>query len=324
MDERRNRKKQIEMKQKSGRKKINSAKKKRKNNIKRVRNPEKSSVNQNSKPQEFSEKPKKFVSKKRIKRRNRIISVVLLIIMIVGVMTALSLTVFFPIKTIKISGSEKYSAKEISSAIGVVKGDNLLLASEKRANTAVKSTYPYIKEIKFIKSLPFTLNVKVSEYDVFAQIKYSSGYIRIGKDGKVLEIADKYLKGAAVITGVTVTEKTIGETVAFESKDGEEDIFQKTNEIINAFENSKIGGVTLINFNNMQDIRVTYNNQIVMLIGSSANLDKKLAHAKATLEARSESKETGTLNLSRIPSAKNEASFIPRELQKDEIAGKKK
>lgn len=324
MDERRYKKKQIEMKQGKSRKKITSAKKKRRNNVNREINPDKTAVNQNLQPQKIKEKPKKYVSKKRIKRRNRAIAVFTLTVLIVAALTALSLTVFFPIKTIKISGNEKYSAEEISSAIGVVKGDNLLLASEKRANSALKSTYPYIQEVEFNKSLPFTLNVKVKEYDVFAQIKYSSGYVRIGKDGKVLETADKYLKGAAVITGVTVSEKSIGETIAFKSEDDEEDIFKKTNEIITAFENSEIGGVTLINFNNMQDIRVTYNNQIVMLLGSSANLDKKLAHAKATLEARSESKETGTLNLSRIPSAKNEASFIPRELKKDEIAGKKK
>lgn len=324
MDERQHRKKQIEMKQGKSRKKIVPAKKKRKNNEKRERRLKDTAVNQNLQPQEIKEKPKKYVSKKRIKRRNRAIAVFTLTVLLVAALTTLSLTVFFPIKTIKISGNEKYSAEDISSAIGVVKGDNLLLASEKRANSALKSAYPYIQEVEFNKSLPFTLNVKVKEYDVFAQIKYSSGYVRIGKDSKVLETADKYLKGAAVITGVTVSEKTIGETIAFKSEDGKEDIFQKTIEIITAFENSKIGGVTLINFNNMQDIRVTYNNQIVMLLGSSANLDKKLAHAKATLEARSESKETGTLNLSRIPSAKNEASFIPRELKKDEIAGKKK
>ena len=323
MDERKTRKRQIEMKPAKGRRKTASHEKKRKNNIKPKRPKEQSAANnvQNSEP---LKKPKKYVSKKRIKRRNRFIAVFSIAVLLAAALVALSLTVFFPIKTIKIAGCKIYEASEISAVIGVVKGDNLLLASEKRANSAVKSAYPYINKIEFNKSLPFTLNVNVKEYSVFTQIKFSSGYIRISEDGKVLEITDEFLKDIPVVTGVTVKEKNIGEKISFTSDSGKEDIFSKTNEIISAFESSKIGGVTLINFSDMQDIRVTYNNQIVMLLGSSANLDKKLAHAKATLEARGDNKETGTLNLSRIPGAKNEASFIPRELQPEEIAQSKK
>lgn len=326
MDERTKRKRQLEMKQSKRKKKLISAPKKKKIPDKKVKPKEKRTVNKAPQgyPEEQQPKPKKYVSKKRIRRRRKILVITSLILILGITLTTLSLTVFFPIKTIKISGCEKYTAEEISAAIGVVKGDNLLLASESRANSAVNENYPYIETIEFQKKLPFTLNVNVKEYDVYAQIKFVGGYIRVGKDGKVLETSDKFLKGATVVNGVTVKEKNIGEKVSFTSSSGEEDIFAKIDEIISAFEDSKIGGVTLINFSDMQDIRVTYNNQIVMLLGSSANMDKKLAHAKATLEARSSSKETGTLNLSRIPGAKNEASFIPRELEADEIAGKKK
>ena len=275
------------------------------------------------KEKQAEQKPKKYVSKKRIKRRNRFILISSLVLILAGTLTVLSLTVFFPIKTIKIVNNEKYTADEISASIGVVKGDNLLLASESRAYSALKDKYPYIEAIEFDKKLPFTLNVNVKEYDVFAQIKYGGIYLRIGEDGKILEQSGKFKKGSPVVTGVSVKDKNIGNIISFTSETGDENIFSKINEIITAFADSEIGGVTLINFSDMQDIRVTYNNRIVMLLGSSSNLDKKLAHAKATLEVRGDNGETGTLNLSRIPSAKNEASFIPRDLETDEIAGKK-
>ena len=106
MDERQHRKKTIEMKQGKSRKKIVPAKKKRKNNEKRERRLKDTAVNQNLQPQEIKEKPKKYVSKKRIKRRNRAIAVFTLTVLLVAALTTLSLTVFFPIKTIKISGNE--------------------------------------------------------------------------------------------------------------------------------------------------------------------------------------------------------------------------
>lgn len=273
-------------------------------------------------PPENKPKAKKYVSKKRIKQRNRFIAVFSLILILVITFTTLSLTVFFPIKTINVVNSKKYSENDIISAIGVVKGDNLLLASESRANSAVKENYPYIESIEFAKKLPFTLNVNVNEYSVYAQIKYGGAYLRIAKDSTILESTDKYYKKAPVICGVKVKQKKIGEIISFDEDNKEESILEKVEEITTSFESNKLKGITLINFENMQDIRVTYNNKIVMLLGSSSNLSKKLTHAKATLEARGDTGESGTLNLSRIPSAKNEASFIPRELEDTEIAGK--
>lgn len=265
---------------------------------------------------------KKFVSKKRIKKRNRFLAIASIVVVLVAAFTTLSLTVFFPIKTISVENNKKYSAGEIESAIGIVKGDNLLLASESRANSSIKQNYPYVKSVKFNKKLPFTLKVDVTEYSVFSQVKFGGGYLRIADDGKILELSNDYLKNVPVVTGSDAIKTKVGETIAFKEDSKDDNILSKVKEIIKAFNSSSLKGITLINFENMQDIRVTYNNKIVMLLGSSSNLSKKLTHAKATLEARGDNGESGTLNLSRIPSAKNEASFIPRELEDKEIAGK--
>ncbi len=267
------------------------------------------------------QKPKKYISKKRRKRRMRILFTLLLILVLGSTLTALSLTVFFPIKNINVVNNKKYSTKQIVSAIGVVKGDNLLLANQSRATKAVKTNMPYIKSIEFNKKLPFSLEVKVNEYKVYSQIKYKNKYIVVGDDGLILEVSDKFTKNATEIRGVKPKTQTIGEKITFE-EDEKETILQKTNKIIKAFQEKNLGKITLINYENMHDIMVTYSNRIVMLLGSDSYLDQKLSHAKEVLASRNNSTETGTLNLSRIPGSKNESSFIPRELEKSEIAGK--
>ncbi len=260
---------------------------------------------------------KKYVSKKRIQKRRKITLIFSLVLIFVITLSVLSCTVFFPIKNIKIKGNEKYNAEEILSSLGVIKGDNLLLASENRANKILKQDFDYIQSIEFNKKLPFTLEVVVNEYQVFSQIKQGNKYIKVASDGKILEISEKQKKGSPVVVGIEVSAKKVGEFVDLDEKENK---ISMVSYVLDAFEKNNIDGITLINLEDIQDIRVTYKDRIVMLLGSDSNLDKKLTHAKATLESKGNVNESGTLNLSRIPSAKNEASFIPRELEPEEMA----
>jgi len=263
---------------------------------------------------------KKYVSKKRLRRRRKIMLITSLVLIIGITLSVLSCTVFFPIKQINIVGNERYNKEEIVASIGVIKGDNLLLASESRANKVLKQEFTYIESVEFDKKIPFTLEVKINEYQTYAQLNINNQYIKFGYDGKILDIAKKPQKNSPVVTGINLEEFEIGDTIDLTSEDGK---LSKVVEIIKAFEKNEIDGITLINLEDIQDIRVTYKDRIVMLLGSNSNLDKKLIHAKATLEAKGNNSETGTLNLSRIPSVKNEASFIPRELEPEEMAKKK-
>ncbi len=265
------------------------------------------------------QQPKKYISKKRLARKRKFIAFTAVFLIFAITLTVLSYTVFFPIKKITINKTENYDSEQLLTVIGVLQGDSLLASSESRANKVLKEKYPYIKNVDFNKKLPFTLEINVEEYDVYAQVKVGKKYYRINEEGALLELTDRYKKGAPVVTGVDVQGTVqVGETLSLE----QENAFSTISGILNAFKDNEFKNITLLNLENSQDLRVTYDNRIVMLLGSSSNLDKKLAHAKATLEARAKDNETGTLNLSRIPSDKNEASFIPRALEKTEMAGK--
>ena len=87
---------------------------------------------------------KKYVSKKRLKARRKFVLITSLVLILGITLTVLSYTVFFPIKKIEIIGNEKYKTEEIIKLLGVVKGDNLLLASENRAEKLLKQELNYI------------------------------------------------------------------------------------------------------------------------------------------------------------------------------------
>ncbi len=265
------------------------------------------------------QQPKKYISKKRVARRRKIIALSSVVLILTLTLVVLSFTVFFPIKNISINKTKNYDSQELLTAIGVIKGDNLLASSESRANKVLKEQYPYIKNVDFNKKLPFTLEINVEEYDVFAQVKVGNKYYRINEECCLLELSSKYKKGSPVVVGLkTKGEIKVGKKISF----NDENAFSNISKTIETFKDNKFKNITLLNLEDPQDLKVTYDDRIVMLLGSNSNLDKKLAHAKATLEARAKENETGTLNLSRIPSDKNEASFIPRALEATEKAGK--
>lgn len=267
---------------------------------------------------DVKKQPKKYISKKRVARRRKIIALLAVIFILVVALAILSFTVFFPIKNITINNTKNYDSQELLTMIGVIKGDNLLASSESRANKLLKEKYPYIKNVDFNKRLPFTLEINIEEYDVFAQVKLGNKYYRINEECSLLEISSKYKKGSPVVVGLKTKGKIIvGQKISFK----DETAFSNISKTIEIFKDNEFKNITLLNLENSQDLKVTYDNRIVMLLGSSSNLDKKLAHAKATLESRAKDNETGTLNLSRIPSEKNEASFIPRALEDSEMAG---
>ena len=65
---------------------------------------------------------------KRVKRKRIFLTV--FIIFALALLCGLSLTVFFPIKHLKISGSELYDAETLARATDIKTSDNLLLANE--------------------------------------------------------------------------------------------------------------------------------------------------------------------------------------------------
>ena len=75
---------------------------------------------------------------------------------------------------------------------------------------------------------------------------------------------------------------------------------------------------TVVNVSDKQSMWATYNDKIVLLFGSENNIEEKLNYAEYVLEQRADNSETGTLNLSRIPNSKNQVSFIPSELTKEQ------
>ena len=69
--------------------------------------------------------------KKRRRRKKIIATLIALLCISIITLGVLSLTVFFKIEKINVTGNTTYTAEKIISSAGIANGDNLILASEK-------------------------------------------------------------------------------------------------------------------------------------------------------------------------------------------------
>ena len=104
---------------------------------------------------------RKAAKKKRKKSFLKKLCVFFLIVAII-VMVVLSLTIFFPVKSIVVRGNTLYSKEEIIKASGIEKNKNLwLTGSDAEENIPVK--LPSISNAKISRKLPGNIIIEVTE-----------------------------------------------------------------------------------------------------------------------------------------------------------------
>lgn len=263
---------------------------------------------------------KKQTERYKSGRKKRRRSSYLLLYIFIGlvaaiVLTVLSLTVFFPINTVAVEGKTQYTAQEITDSARVPMGGNLFTADLSQIEENITRDLPYIASVEIKRSFPTKIVLKVTAAKEYVQFESGDKYYLSDIDGKCLKIADKPQVDVPIIRGCKLKDSKAGKSVLQAS--GIADDFAAITNIIDGGKAKKMT-FTVISASDKQSIWATYNDKIVLLFGSENNLEEKLDYAEYVLKERSDNDETGTLNLSRIPNSKNQVSFIPSELTKEQ------
>jgi len=135
---------------------------------------------------------------------------------IVTVVLAISfgISVFFKVKTITVSGTQKYDAWTIKEASGIEIGDNLLSFGEAKAAGKIKTALPYVESVRIGIKLPDTVNIEIKELDVVYAVKDADGitWWLITAEGKVVDKVKSDEAGeSTAILGVSLANPVIGQ-----------------------------------------------------------------------------------------------------------------
>ena len=134
---------------------------------------------------------------------------------VVAVVAALILgmSIFFKVGVVNVGGSEKYTAWDIKEASGIQDGDNLLTLNKSRVVGKIKTTLPYVNEVRIGIKLPDTVNIEITELDVAYSIEDDTGHWWLmDSRGKMLEqLQPLEEKSYTQVLGITVTGPPAGQ-----------------------------------------------------------------------------------------------------------------
>ncbi len=255
---------------------------------------------------EFLQKRKARQRKIRKRRFKVFFAVFTAVLLMVGII--LSLTVLFPIKNITAKGSSKYSPEVILSACGVDKGDNIFTVSEKRTLKLLREQLPFIDSVEFDRTLPDTLNIKVTDAKENVCYMADGKFYTVSKKGWVLESYDKQPKNITLII-CDGAKCALGQKLGFD--DGAND--DVAHDIIKKLEENKLS-VDYIDISDPIFLKAKIEDRFIVNFGSSTDLEPKVKHL-VTMLSEMEDNATGTVDLSSWNSQNRQGFFKPIDIK---------
>ncbi len=249
-------------------------------------------------------KRRKQRSKAAFLRRLKIGLVVFFVLaLIVGVV--LSLTVLFPVKTVSAAGSKIYSSKQIINLSGISSEDNFFMLSEKEVTDSIRKNLPYIDTVEIERKLPDTINIKVTDAKEYACYNYKGAYFVVSESGFVM---NRYSEVPAGVFEIVCKEKEIecdiGSQIVYKNPTAK----TRIDEMTELLKKEKIE-INRIDVSNPISLSVKVCNRFEVLFGTSADLDKKIAHLGSMIK-NIDAEKTGKINLSMWTSDKTQGSFV--------------
>lgn len=223
----------------------------------------------------------KNIERRRKRRRNKIIGYSLAIATVAAVAVILSLTVFFKIETVAVTGDEIYNNEQIIQASGLQTGDNMFLFDKDSVEASIETVLPYVEIAEIKRSVTGTLTINITAAAASLSIDTGDGYILLNSSGKVLEDGVTVInEDISVLRTSAVLSASSGSIIQLENEKDLETAVQ-IKKYIDEYEISKISEIDVTDYS---DIRLTYDNRIVLKIGIPSDLGDKIDFIKATLE----------------------------------------
>lgn len=245
-------------------------------------------------------------SSKRLRRRRRNMSAYyfLVIMLVAGVGLSLSMTFLFNVKEIRVSGATQYSVEEIVNASQVYAGDNMVRMKSNEVKSKILSSLIYIEDIEIKKAFPDALELSVIASVPYANIEYDGGYIMVSQEGKMLESIQTPQENLLTVKGISPIDTTLGKQI---NSDDEQKI-RIYNRICDEIASQEIVKLVSIDLTDKYEIKMNYDNRIVVELGDWTDISYKLAYVKGVLDVEVADDEEGYF----IMRGSNGASFISK------------
>lgn len=237
---------------------------------------------------ELTRSQRRAMETKKRKKRNglrKALTWICVVIFVAALGVVLSLTVFFRISDVTVSGNKIYSQEEILSRCTVDVGENLFMSDTKSAAETLEQSLPYIYKADIKRKLPDTVEITVTEAKVAYSVKSGDKiYIYLDSNFKVLEANAQKVKGIK-ISKADIKTADPGFEITF-ADDTTGDCLKKLAAVIKENDFTEL---TSIYSNSLTDNYVIYDGRIKFRLGSCDDLENKIFRGLAACEELNDS-----------------------------------
>lgn len=234
-----------------------------------------------------------YNKKKKRRKKRKIVFYTLLFIFSITVVTILSLTVFFNISNIEVTGNSYYNDSKLISVSGLEKGDNLFRINKFKLIDKIKAELPYLNNVKIDRHLPVGIEIIVEETSPYLYIESNGAYYLLNESLKVLEKTKTLPKNLPAVTGITPENLEINTVMT--AKDGMDSYLLTLTDSLKTVIGD--GCVTGVYINALYDMGFEYKGRIKVMLGTLDKIDVKLLLAEHVIK-ENESNETAEIDVS--------------------------
>ncbi len=242
--------------------------------------------------------------KRSKRRRKKIFTLTAFIIVVAALLCTLTLTVFFPVRKIVVTGNGTYSDTEIIKSSGINMGDNVLMISEEDAKLAIQKKLPFIDSIKISRELSGTVTISVVETAETYCFKIGESYFTTDDECRILKEYTEKPQGITFIDYSAAVGKGKIAKLEFGSKENEKFLFAVLAEIGKT--NLTVDSIDL---SNRFAITVIYGSKYTVNYGSDVYLKEKTAFFAEIVNSGKMQADSGRINLSDYSPDKPNAYF---------------
>ena len=236
--------------------------------------------------------------------RNRLLLSLAITFAVVLAMT-FSISLFFNVEVITVSGAEKYDAWTVKEASGIAYGDSLLSFGKAKAVGKIKLELPYVNTVRIGIKLPNTVNIEITEWDVLYSIRDDGNrWWLMNSEGKIIDNVDSATAGEYTqILGVVVTEATAGQPAkALETSNATDESGETLVSVVRASDrlntaisiitcledNGIIGEVASVDVTDLGNLELWYGQRFQVQLGDSMDLNYKIKCLKSVVKGTDE------------------------------------
>lgn len=230
-------------------------------------------------------------SSKRSRRRKRGRSVYVLLVLLfaAAVIVTLSMTVFFNIKTIRVTGNaENYTAEDVVKATGISIGDNMMRLKISDAETRAISSLIYVESVEIVRQFPNTLEICVQKCTPAYNVGYEYGTLIVSEHGRILENSMDPKQGLVRVVGYKPDKTTPGEYIQA-AEERYDKVFSAFRELI--YDGDLGVPITEIDMTDFNDIMVNFDHRIIFDMGNWSEINYKISFAEQVIAGQPADKE---------------------------------